>query len=109
MEQPFHAPRTELERGIVNIYQQVLNLDRVGVDDDFFDLGGNSLTLAQVHSLLQKLVGRSFSVTELFVHTTARKLTAWFEQPAPQKLPQTDIVNRAQRQRRAISASIWRR
>jgi len=107
--QPFHAPRTEMERGIASIYQQVLNLDKVGIDDDFFDLGGNSLTLAQVHSLLQKLIGRRFSVAELFVHTTVRQLTASFEQPVPQKLPQTEIVNRAQRQRQAISAGIWRR
>jgi len=108
MEQPFQAPRTELERGIAKIYQQVLDLDRVGIDDDFFDLGGNSLNLAHVHAQLQKLIGRTFSVVELFVHTTVRKLTTSFEQ-TPQKLPQKEIVNRAQRQRQAISAGNWRR
>jgi hypothetical protein len=108
MEHPFQAPRTELERGIANIYLRVLDLDRVGIDDDFFDLGGNSLNLAQVHSQVQKLVGRNFSVAELFVHTTVRKLTASFEQ-TPQKLPQKEILNRAQRQRQAISAGNWRR
>ena len=109
MEQPFLAPRTELERGIASIYKQVLDLDKVGIDDDFFDLGGNSLNLAQVHTLLQTLIGRSFSVVELFVHTTVRKLAVSFEQATPQKIPHAEILSRAQRQRQAISANHWRR
>jgi amino acid adenylation domain-containing protein len=109
MEQAFNAPSTATERGIARIYQQILNVDKIGIDDDFFDLGGNSLTLAQAHSHLTKLVGRNFSVAELFVHTTVRKLAASLDQSAPQKLPQQELLSRAQRQRQAIRAGNWRR
>lgn len=109
MEQAFNAPQTDLERDIARIYQDVLNLDKVGIDDDFFDLGGNSLGLAEVHAQLQKVIGRSFSVAELFVHTTVRKLAASFNHSGRQEDPGKELLNRAQRQREAISAGRNRR
>ncbi|MFE9498685.1 amino acid adenylation domain-containing protein [Streptomyces collinus] len=45
---PYAAPRTPLERALADIWADVLRLDRVGRDDDFFDLGGNSLGVTQV-------------------------------------------------------------
>lgn len=109
MEQPFLAPQTELERDIARIYREVLNLDKVGIDDDFFDLGGSSLRLVEVHSQLQKLLGRNFSVAELFVHTTVRELAASFNHSRSQVSLGTQLLNRAQRQRQAISAGRDRR
>jgi len=108
MEQAFNAPQTDLERDIARIYQEVLNLDKVGIDDDFFDLGGNSLRLAEVHAQLQDVMGRSFSVTDLFVHTTVRTLAASLNHSGLQKNTK-EILDRAQRQRQAMSAGRNRR
>lgn len=107
MQQPFLAPQNELEHNIARIYQDVLSLETVGIDDNFFDLGGNSLRLAEVHSRLQKLVGRRFSVAELFAHTTVRKLAAAFNDP--QEDTGKALLNRAQRQREAFGAGRIRR
>ena len=109
MEQAFSAPQTDLERNIARIYQGVLNLDKVGIDDDFFDLGGNSLRLAEVHAQLQKVIGRSFSVADLFVHTTVRQLAASFNHAGLKQNPGNELLNRAQRQRQAVSAGRNRR
>jgi len=109
MEQPFRAPQTEMERDIAGIYKEVLNLDKVGVDDNFFDLGGNSLRLAEAHSRLQKLVDRRFSVAELFAHTTVRKLAASFNNTGLQEDSGKELLSRAQRQRQAIGAGRNRR
>ena len=57
---------------------EVLGLSQVGMDENFFDLGGNSIQLAQVHTRLQALVGREFPITDLFVHTTIRATAAFF-------------------------------
>jgi amino acid adenylation domain-containing protein len=108
MEQPFSAPRTELERKIARIYEEVLNLDNVGIDDDFFDLGGNSLRLAGAHTQVERVIGRNFSVTDMFVHTTVRKLAASFDHALNQG-PGKELLNRAKRQRQSISASRNRR
>jgi acyl carrier protein len=50
---PYVAPRDEVERGVAEVWQQLLGLDRVGVDDNFFDLGGNSLVAVQILSRLR--------------------------------------------------------
>lgn len=108
MEQPFQAPQTEMERQIAGIYREVLKLDKVGIDDNFFDLGGNSLRLVEIHSRLQALVGRRFSVAELFAYTTVRKLAAMFSNTERQGYSD-QLLNRAQRQRQAIGAGRNRR
>lgn len=109
MQQAFLAPQSDMERNIAQIYRDVLNLGEVGVDDDFFDLGGNSLLLAEAHSQLQNLLGRNFSVTDLFVHTTVRKLARSFTQSQVRKGLSVDLINRAQRQREAMRAGRDRR
>jgi hypothetical protein len=50
----FVAPRTVLEHAIADIWLGVLQLDKVGVRDDFFDVGGQSLLATQVASLLRE-------------------------------------------------------
>ena len=104
METPFHSPQNEMEHGIAIIYQEVLNVDKVGIDDDFFDLGGNSLKLAEVHARLEQLTGRRFSVAELFLNTTVRELAEFLGRNAAQDNGRGKILDRAQRQRAAISA-----
>jgi hypothetical protein len=64
-----------LERAVSEIWESVLRLPVTGVHDNFFDLGGHSLLVVQVHQKLQALIGHSFPVTDLFrfatVHTIA--------------------------------------
>jgi len=109
LEQPFCSPQTEMQRDIVAIYQRVLRIDKVGIDDNFFDLGGNSLRLAEAHPQLEKLMGRRFPLTELFVHTTVRKLAASFNQAKSPDSLRGELLNRAARQRQAMSAGRNRR
>ncbi len=64
------APRTGLERSIAEIWREVLSVEQVGVEDNFFDRGGHSLLLIRVHSRLQKLLDREIPVVDLFNHPT---------------------------------------
>jgi acyl-coenzyme A synthetase/AMP-(fatty) acid ligase/acyl carrier protein len=50
MDRPFVPPRTAVERELAKIWCDVLSLDRVGIHDDFFDLGGHSLAVIRVVS-----------------------------------------------------------
>jgi len=52
-EAGYVAPESETEQRIARIWQEVLHLEQVGVQDNFFDLGGNSLLLAQANNKLQ--------------------------------------------------------
>src|SRR5579871_2498640 len=87
MEQAFIAPQTEMQSNIARIFREVLNLDKVGIDDDFFDLGGNSLRVAELHAQLQRLIGRTFTIADLFVNTTVRKVAAVFNHTDIQQTP----------------------
>jgi amino acid adenylation domain-containing protein len=71
----FAAPATELERQIAEIWQSALQVSAVGLHDNFFDLGGHSLLLAQVFDRIRPLVpGKSWSMVEMFQYPTLHSL-----------------------------------
>ncbi|AYF77084.1 amino acid adenylation domain-containing protein [Nocardia yunnanensis] len=72
----FRAPETDLERTVAGVFADVLGLDRVGADDDFFTLGGNSLLATQVSSRLRALTGAEVRVAWFFTAPTVAGLGA---------------------------------
>ncbi|HMG57451.1 MAG TPA: phosphopantetheine-binding protein, partial [Kofleriaceae bacterium] len=70
------APEGDLEQAISRIWADVLGVDRVGANDNFFDLGGSSLLIVAVQSRIEALVGRPVPVAALFQHAQVRSLTA---------------------------------
>jgi microcystin synthetase protein McyB len=74
-EVEYVAPRTEIERTITDIWQIVLHVEKIGVNDNFFDLGGHSLRMAQVHSKLREKLQRELSMLELFKYPTIHSLS----------------------------------
>jgi amino acid adenylation domain-containing protein len=73
-------PRDEAERFIAGIWQEVLRLDRVGVNDNFFDLGGHSLLVFQVHAKLRQRFRQDLTIVELFRHTTIGALARFLSE-----------------------------
>ncbi len=69
-EEIYVAPQSELEQTLAAIWQEVLGLERVGLHDNFFDLGGHSLLLVQVRSRLRERTEREVSVLDLFKYPT---------------------------------------
>ena len=66
------APRDETERVLCRIWAETLKLDRVGIDDDFFAIGGHSLLAAKLFSRLDEQFGRSLPLGVLFSAPTVR-------------------------------------
>ena len=69
-------PGTELEQTVAEIFRDVLDLPRVGLDDDFLELGGDSLRAVDVTNLLEERAGIRVSLEELFEAGTVRRLAA---------------------------------
>jgi acyl-coenzyme A synthetase/AMP-(fatty) acid ligase len=67
-------PHNDLERFIADIWKRVLQVKDVGVHDNFFDLGGNSLLLARVYESLRAKFDKSFVMLQLFTYPTIRSL-----------------------------------
>ncbi len=73
----FVAPRNEVENILTNIWKEELGIENVGVNDNFFEIGGHSLLLTRVHSRLNKQFQREFSLIDLFTHSTISALAKY--------------------------------
>jgi amino acid adenylation domain-containing protein len=75
----YAEPGTGLEETIAAVWKKVLKLDRVGVNDHFFSIGGNSFNILQVNTQLKKLNMRDIPVAKMFQYTTIRELARFLE------------------------------
>jgi hypothetical protein len=73
--------RTEAERRVLEIWRDVLSVNGIGIDDNFFDLGGHSLLLVRVHGRLKTAFQRDFPIVTLFAHPTIRTLAGFLGDP----------------------------
>ncbi|HEV2370648.1 MAG TPA: thioester reductase domain-containing protein [Streptosporangiaceae bacterium] len=69
-------PANELERDILAVWSEVLGHDRIGINENFFEIGGDSLRVVRVQAQLEKLLGRPVSSAKLFEHFTIKALAA---------------------------------
>ncbi|MFE7559171.1 amino acid adenylation domain-containing protein [Kitasatospora sp. NPDC057500] len=100
---PFTAPGAGLERTLAGLWRKVLGIERVGAHDNFFDLGGHSLLMAELRSLLAADTGHRVSMVELFQHPTVASLAAHLARSAeePAAAPGSEARERAEHRRRA--------
>jgi amino acid adenylation domain-containing protein len=71
---PYEAPQSALEQAIAALWQDLLGVERVGVHDNFFDLGGHSILMIQVQRRLQDQLGRKLSMVDLLSHASVGSL-----------------------------------
>jgi len=69
-------PVTATERALVPIWQGILQRDDVGIDDSFFDLGGDSLSIVEMLLEIETRLGHALALGELTSEPTIRKLAA---------------------------------
>lgn len=72
-----------LAKTIAAVWQEVLAVDEVHRKDNFFDLGGNSLLLAEMQGKLEKALEREIPLVELFNHPTVGSLAEYLNRPQP--------------------------
>jgi len=92
---------SELEEQIAELWKQALGTQRIGLDDNFFDLGGDSLLIVAVHSQLQKMLQREIQVTDLFEYVTVRSLARHLAEIAPATPAFSAAQEQARKQREA--------
>ncbi|MDN3578328.1 amino acid adenylation domain-containing protein [Chitinimonas viridis] len=103
----FVAAETPLEQCLAELWAELLRLDQVGVEDDFFALGGNSLLATRMASLLAEKTGYRMPIRDLFQYGTIRALARWLgsceptgELQAVQTVPRTEAMTASYAQQR---------
>ncbi|MEM7555656.1 MAG: amino acid adenylation domain-containing protein [Cyanobacteria bacterium P01_A01_bin.84] len=81
----FKPPQSETEQQIAKLWQEVLHLDKVGINDNFFDLGGNSLLMLQVNNKLRAILQRDMSVVTMFQNPTIYSLAEYLSQTTKER------------------------
>jgi thioesterase domain-containing protein/acyl carrier protein len=73
---PYEAPSRGLETLVTEVFAQALGLESVGANDDFFDLGGDSLTAEVIGMNIAERTGCAFQLSTLVEHGSPRKIAA---------------------------------
>ena len=85
-------PKTELEIKIVNVWRKILGIEKIGIYDDFFDLGGDSLIGTQLVSQLRDLFKVELPLRSLFDDPTISAIAALIEKQQQSKKQGEDKI-----------------
>ncbi|MCW2589363.1 MAG: adpA [Mycobacterium sp.] len=100
---PYLAPRNPAEETIANIWKAVLRVDKVGLDDHFFELGGDSFLSIRVHAQLQDKLDTDLSVVAVLQYPTVRTLARHLTSQNKTATTATATMDRARKQREAFA------
>jgi amino acid adenylation domain-containing protein len=78
------GPRSAVESTMVTLWSEALGVTEVGIDDSFFDLGGDSIAAVRMAAATERWTGRKVAVSDLFRHPTIRQLAALVTENEPQ-------------------------
>jgi hypothetical protein len=102
-------PANELESALRAIWREVLGVAAIGLDQNFFDLGGHSLKLAQAHRLIGQRLQREVQLVQLFQHPTIRALAKQLATVEPVQEVKEEAQNIAEQRRAGRNARAQRR
>jgi len=98
---PYLAPRNPAEETIANIWKAVLRIDKVGLDDHFFEIGGDSLLSIRVHAQLTHKLSTDIPVTAMLQYPTVRTLARHLTGQNDHATTTSAAMDRARKQREA--------
>jgi amino acid adenylation domain-containing protein/non-ribosomal peptide synthase protein (TIGR01720 family) len=100
---PGLLPATAMEATIATVWRELFGREDVGVDRNFFDLGGHSVLLVQAHARLSEVLGRDLAIVELLRHPTIRALAHYLSGAGDEPKTVGAAQDRARLQREAAA------
>jgi len=103
------APKSELQKKIVDIWQDFLGIEKIGIHDDFFELGGDSLKIVQLNARLKKSLERDIPVAVMFRYLNVHALAQYLDQgekeaeaaPAEKEAARTEDIEKGKSRMKA--------
>ncbi|MDZ8068511.1 MAG: amino acid adenylation domain-containing protein [Nostoc sp. DedQUE08] len=94
-------PNTQIMENLKGIFQEVLELKNIGIHDNFFDLGANSIHIVKAHNKLQNIFNKNIPIIELFQYSTLNSLAQYLSQKIEEKQILQEADQRAEARRGA--------
>jgi amino acid adenylation domain-containing protein len=85
VDRPYTAPESDTEAQVAEIWQKLFDRARIGVEDDFFDLGGTSLLAIRLFTEIDRAFGIKLPMSTVLEANTIRKMAALVHAPAPRR------------------------
>lgn len=103
---PFKPAKTPDQKQMTIYLEGLLGLEQVGIDDGFFDLGGNSLQLTQFHKFLSQEMRKDIDITDLFQHSSVSAIMNLLkvDQAYQEEVKMDNVKSRAEKQKAARMA-----
>ncbi len=98
----YEAPANALEQSIGAVWSEMLGIERIGRHDNFFEIGGNSVLIVQMHGQLAPMISTAFSIADLFAHVTIAEMAAYLSGHDASATVLAESAERAQRQRASL-------
>jgi amino acid adenylation domain-containing protein len=90
----YAAPKDDVEKRIARIWKEILKLEEIGINNNFFELGGNSLRIMEMVSKLTKEFRKEIPVTKLFEHPTIASLAKYLREMEGVKNDKDQLINK---------------
>jgi len=88
------APKTETEKVIAGIWQEFLGLEQIGIHDNFFEMGGDSLSIVQLSGKLKRVLNRDIPIAVMFKYLTIQSFVQYLENGEQEEIVQEEEVDR---------------
>jgi polyketide synthase PksJ len=98
------APQTSMERITANTWKEVLHLEEVGINDNFFDLGGNSFDIIKVNNKLRERLKRDIPMVKMFEFPTIGALANYLHQQETKTGSKRPLLRRVQKINKRVPA-----
>lgn len=87
------APSNDIENFLTGIWGRVLQKEKIGINDNFFDIGGNSLLVMQTHSLIENVYPELTTISDLFAYPSISKLADFIVKSTEKKLENKELYS----------------
>ncbi|MFD9960610.1 amino acid adenylation domain-containing protein [Amycolatopsis sp. NPDC058986] len=90
------SPRTDMEKALCRLFAEILEVEEIGIDDDFFEHGGTSLLATRMNSRIRREIGVDSSIRTIFQHSRIVELARALEDADDSSMPSLRKMNRSE-------------
>jgi acyl carrier protein len=103
------APGTSMEKLVADIWKEILQLDAVGIHDNFFEIGGNSISILKMQGKLKKALEKDIPVVKLFKYPTIHTLALFLHEEKVELELSEEIARGKERLKERVGVSEGKR